>query len=116
MCVGDIRLGARIRTSSANTTVNTTSTELVGANSSRVGVWVLPPKVQRVTITIESTAVVQEGYVLTPNDEPLFFDLYRHGDLPRRQLNAISEGTSDTVQVWQQWLPEDVVNVDMVKM
>ena len=107
MCVGDLKLGRRIRTVQRLVAVTTTSSVLVAANQQRVGLRIAPPDTARITASLASVAIFGQGFTIQPGDKPCYFSLYSDGDLPSREFTVISDFGTSNLTIWESFLTEE---------
>jgi len=81
------------------TSVGTSSTALLDALPNRIAVIINVPPTNRFTLSLESTAVIDEGITLQSNGNPVIFTIAQHGELVTRAWSAISATSSQNVTV-----------------
>lgn len=90
---------AKMPSSQSVVSIATSSTQLVSQSPQRVGLIIGGPIVNRFTISLESTAVLDQGITLGAAAAPLMLNIRDHGDLVTRALTAISATASQNVTV-----------------
>lgn len=96
---------ARKTTSSQQTvSVGTSSGSLTLAAPNRVAIIIGAPPTNRFTLSLQTTAVLDQGITLYPTQEPLILTVEEHGDLVTRAWTAISATASQSVSVIEVFL------------
>lgn len=96
-----INTGRKTSTAQQTVTVATTSTALVAAAPSRVALIVNAPLANRFTISMLTTAGLDQGLTLYPLGAPLVLTVETHGEIVTRALTAISVNASQNVTVFE---------------
>jgi len=79
--------------------VTTSSGTFLLAAPRRVALIVSAPLTNRFTLSLKSTAVIDEGLTLHPTQDPLLLTVEKHGDLVTRGWTAISSSGTQGVAV-----------------
>lgn len=64
---------------------------LVEANPNRIGLFIYPTRIRRFTISLEDTALLDQGITLYPGNKPLLLTREKHGELVSRAWTAKTE-------------------------
>lgn len=100
MCLEDIKLGRKTKTTEKFVSVSPTSTVLVDANPYCVGLIISAPLTNHITLSLKDTAVDAQGINLAPNVDPLELDIQSHGGIVMRKITAICAGGTEKIGVW----------------
>jgi len=94
------------RASSAQQTINvgTSSTVFLGEAPGRVAIIVSAPNTNRFTLSLTTTAVLDQGITLYAGNQPLILAVADHGDLVTRAWSAISATGAQNVTVIEVFL------------
>lgn len=79
--------------------VATTSTQLVGPNPYRIGIYLSSPPTNRYTLSFLPTAVLDEGITLFPTDPSLKLLSSEMGSAIQQPVSAISAVAAQNVAV-----------------
>jgi len=72
--------------------VGNVDTALVGANASRVGLWLTPANLVRVTYSPAGAAVLDQGLTVQAAGIPIYLDTSQTGELVKQAWRAINSG------------------------
>lgn len=86
-------------TISTQTTVNValTSTALVPAAANRVALIISAPLTNRFTLSLVSTAILDQGLTMYPGQQSFALNIRDHGDIVTRAWSAISVTAAQNV-------------------
>jgi hypothetical protein len=80
-------------------TVATSSTNLVRPNPRRIALAFNAPPTNRYTISLELTALLDQGITMYPTNNPFVLTVLEHGDWVRRGWAAISATASQSITI-----------------
>ena len=94
-----IATGRQTTSSQQVVSVGTSSTSFLKAAPRRVAIIVSAPQTNRVTLSLDPSAILDQGLTLQPSTDPLVLTVERHGDLVTRRWTAISSTVTQGVSV-----------------
>ena len=94
-----IRYGRRTTSSQQLVIVGTSSVTFLVSSPRRVAIIVSAPPTNRFTLSLQTTAVLDQGINVYPTGQPLVLTIETHGDLVTRAWTAISATASQSVTV-----------------
>lgn len=79
--------------------VLTTTTALLPAAPNRRAILISGPNTNRFTLSLNATAILDQGITLYAADAPLSLNVHEHGDIVTRAWTAISATAAQNVTI-----------------
>jgi hypothetical protein len=105
MCMEDIRIGRKTRTTFRLVTIAVTATPLVASNPNRVSLIVGVPSTNQIVIGPDANVTTSQGISVYNTGAPFELNIQDHGDAVIKELWAIG-GAGVTVGVIESFLDE----------
>lgn len=96
----DVKIGRQSQAFQIVQTVPATSIVLLDADAKRFAIVISPPSAGTLTLSMNDTAIANEGIRIDTTGEPLKLTLKEHGSIVTRRITAIMSAGSIPIGIW----------------